>query len=92
MTSPPLPQLPDHWHLTFESVDLIIDNGVTAGVAFLDFCENIFADSNLDDRAVLEEKIAYYAVTSPFTALHMSYGHYSALCVPCKGCKRRSLN
>jgi hypothetical protein len=86
-----LPQLPDHWHVSFEGSDVIFDNHDDATKAFLDFCDNMFLDLGLD-REDSEEKINFHSSLAPFMIYHMTMGSWSALCIPCAGCKKRSLN
>lgn len=89
MTNQPLPY-PEHWHLKFGDSDAIFGTGVEAGSAFLDFCDNMFVGDL--DREEAEAKLAFYMSTQPFLTIHMSRGSWPLLCVPCAGCKKRSLN
>jgi len=93
------PPQPDHWHLKFggpemgkfDGTDFIIDDAYDAASAYLDLCENIFADTDID-REDAEAKINFFMAMKPYTIIHMGYGAWSTLCVPCAGCKKWSLN
>lgn len=89
----------EHWHIAVGTMNsdpftnIIIDDGATAGLHFLDFCQKFFYhDFEELSRTNIEAKMGEHRDRGGEVAFQMSGSGYAAVCYPCSKCKKESLN